>query len=152
MRHGAGNPFGEFSVLPLTNIREFHLTYHMPKWAQSPPDRVIFCPSCFPALEVLAVECNTNVSHLLSSLLSDPLSSPSLRTLVFLNCAVTEVLMEELTRFASNCKNSAPAWLHRVVIVNVNGEFPNITLIRALGEHVPVVDVRIGDELPKDLT
>jgi len=148
---GAGNPFEELSLIPLTSIREFHLVYHTPKRVQSPPDPIIFGPSSFPALEVLAVECDTDVSRLLSPLLSDPSSSPSLRTLAFLDCVITEAFVEELTRFASERMNSASAWLHRVVIVHTEGEFPNIASIRVLGEHVPVVDIRMGSELPKDL-
>jgi len=60
--------------------------------------------------------------------------------------------MERLTRFASDRKNTASVWLHRVVIVDWEGKFSSIASLRELEEHVPVVDVRIAPELPKDLT
>jgi len=60
--------------------------------------------------------------------------------------------MEDLTRFSSDRKSTTSAWLHRVVIIDQDGEFPSAASIRALGRHVPVVDVRFGTELPTDLT
>jgi hypothetical protein len=62
-----------------------------------------------------------------------------------------EEFMEELTRFASDRKSTTSAWLHSVVILHREGKFPSIGSIRKLGEHVPVVDVRIAEELPADL-
>jgi len=59
--------------------------------------------------------------------------------------------MRELTRFASNRKNTDSARLHRVVIVHWEGKFPSIASIRKLEKHVPVVDVRISSVLPGDL-
>ena len=57
--------------------------------------------------------------------------------------------MKELTRFSSDRKKFASVLLHRVVIVNSNGQLPHAALIEELGGHVPVVDVRV--ELPPDL-
>ena len=59
--------------------------------------------------------------------------------------------MEELTRLASNRKNTTSTWLHRVAIINSKGILPKFASIEALRKHVPVVDVQIGDKLPADL-
>jgi hypothetical protein len=60
--------------------------------------------------------------------------------------------MGELTQYAVERRDTTSAWLHRVVIINSDGMFPPISSIRKLGEHVPVVDVKVGKELPRDLT
>ena len=91
-------------------------------WLRSPA----FDPSSLPAIETLAVECDTDVLYFLS--------------------------VEKLTLFASDRKNTTSARLCHVVIVDENGRFPSAALIRALGKHVPVADVRFGSELPKELT
>lgn len=149
----SGTPFMELPLLPLTKVREFRLMHRTPEeMSRTKVDPQVFPPSHFPALETLAVDCETSVSHLLSALFSSPSSLPSLNTLAFLNCNLDEDFMEELTQYASNRKETTSAWLHRVVIVNPDGVFPRIDSIRTLGGHVPVVDVRVGTELPKDLT
>ena len=60
--------------------------------------------------------------------------------------------MKELTRYASRRKETTSAWLYRVLIVNPDGVFPGISFIRELALNVPIVDVKVGTELPKDLT
>jgi len=128
------DPFMEFPVLPLTNVRELRLVH------SEPP--VVFYPSSFPALETLTIERNTDLSHLFCALLNPSLSpSPSLETLEFRDCILTEEFMEELTRFASDRRNTTSAWLRRVVIGPRDGKFPTADSIRRLGEHVPIVDV-----------
>jgi len=144
--HGCcqADPFTEFSVLPLTNIRELRFVETgLP---------MTFDPSSFPTLKALTLKCVTDVSRLFSPLLSDHSLFPSLKTLGFLECVITEDFMEELTRFASNRKNTVSAWLHRVVIVHRDGEFPSAASIRGLERHVSIVDVRFGTSLPTDLT
>jgi hypothetical protein len=69
-----------------------------------------------------------------------------------MDCDLTEDFMEELTQYASKRKATTSAWLYKVVIVHRGGVFPSIAAIRKLGEHVPVVDVRVGTELPRDLS
>jgi hypothetical protein len=146
-------PFVEFPRLPLTNIRRLHLDTHGWKSIRPHPGPAVFHHlPFFPALEVLAVERNTDLSHLLSALISNPLSSPSLKTLAFLGCTITEGFMEELTRFASARKNTPSAGLHRVVILRREGEFPSTTSVRQLEDSVLVVDVRDTKEMPADLT
>ena len=134
----------ETSVLPLTNIRELRL-------AHSDPSNM-FLPSSIPALETLTIECDTNISDLFSALLPNPSFSPSLKTLGFLHCAITEEFMEELAQFASDRKNTTSAWLHRVVIIHLDGRVPTAASIHGLEEHVPIVDVRFGRTFPTDLT
>ena len=127
-------PFMEFPVLPLTNVKELRLVDSDP-FVMSPQ-------SFFPALETLIFKCDTGSSHLFFTSFPDPSLFPSLKTIGFLECAVAEELMEELTRFASNRKTTTPAWLHRVVIVHRDANFPTAASIRELEKHVPIVDVR----------
>ena len=137
-------PFAEFSVLPLADIREVRFVHcKMP---------TMFHPLSFPALETLTLEYTTDASRLFSALLPDPSSSPSLKTLGFLDCVFNEEFMGELARFASNRKNTTSAWLHRVVIVQQDEKFPSVASIRALEGLVSVVDIWFGTNLPTDLT
>ena len=148
-RSNSDIPFAEFPHLPLTNIRCFCIS--MLESTVSPPSPLLFHHlSSLPALETFSIDRNVDLSHL-SVLLSNPSASPSLKTLGFQGCVLTEGFMEELTRFASDRKNTSSAWLHRVVIVHWEGRFPSIPSIRKLEEHVPVVDVRIAKELPKEV-
>ena len=145
--------FVEFPRLPLTNIRRFHLdTYGWELIRPSPGHRVFHHLSSFPALETFTVGSETDLLRLLSPLLSNPSASPSLKTLGFEGCLLTEGFMEGLIRFASDRKNTTSAWICHVVIADPEGEFPSDASIKALEECVPVVDVRIATELPMDLT
>ena len=138
--------FLEFPLIPLTNVRELHITTREP---------VLFPLSCFPALETLAIHCQIeiDVSDVLSALLSNPSSSPSLKTLALLHCDFTDDFMEKLTRFASSRRNaSTSAWLHRVLAVSWEGHFPSVDLVNRLKDYVAIVDFRMGCELPTDLT
>ena len=146
-----GDPFVEFPLFSLTHIREFRLAHRVPEDEDYTSDFIVFDPSSFPALEILTVDCETSVSHLLSAMFSNPSSPPSLKTLAFLNCDLDEDFMEKLTRYASDRKGTTSAWLHQVMIINSDGMLPSVASIRKLGKHVPVVDVKVGMELPKDL-
>ena len=128
-----GVPFTEFPVLPITNVPELHLVH------SGPP--AVFHPSSFPALETFTIEGDASPSHLLSALLTNPSTSPSLKTLEFRDCMLTEELMEELTRFASHRKNTTSTRLDRVAITHKDGKLPSTYSIRELSKHVPVVDV-----------
>lgn len=151
----SGPSFIEFPLLPLTKVREFRLVHRtigpLSRFSLHP---LPFHLPHFPNLETLAIDCETSLSLLLSVLFSTPPSLPKLRTLAFLNCNLGEDFMDELTEYASKRKGTTSAWLHRVVIVNQDGAFPKIDSVRKLGEHVSVVDVdvRVGEELPKNLT
>ena len=135
----------EFSTPPFANIRELHLAY-------GTYSSIVPSPSCFPALEVLAIEwVRADTSQIFSTLLPNPSSPPLLKTLVLLECDVDEEFMEELIRFASSRKRTASAWLQRVVITHWDEEFPGVGLIHGLREHVPIVDVRFDGPLLTDL-
>jgi len=148
---GQVGPFVEFPLLPLTGIREFRLVRHVPAPVEHPMHAIEFPPSSLPVLEVLIIEHELKTSHLLSALFSDPSSFPLFKTLAFLDCDLTDGFIEDLARFACNRKNTTSAWLYRVVIVSSNRNFPSVTSIDALQRDVPVVDIRIGSQLPTDL-
>ena len=155
-RPHAEDPFPDLRRLPLTNIREFCLL-HFEEAERDIPEPLLFHPSLFPSLETLAIECNpkfeTDVRRVLSSLLSNPTSSSLLKTLAFLNCTLSEELMEEITKFASERKETLTStWIYRVLIVHQDGKFPSAASIRKLKDYVRVVDVRVGSELPEGLT
>jgi len=146
-------PFIEFPRLPLANIREFRLDNRGWESMYLPPGSEMFHHlSSFPALETFTIRSDSDLSYVLSPLLSDPSASPCLKTLGFWDCILTEEFMERLTRFASDRKNTTSAWLDCVVIVHREGKFPSMASVHKLEEHVPVVDVRIATKLPKDLT
>ena len=146
-------PFIEFPQLPLTNIRQLHLDTAGWRLNQPTPNpRVFHHLSSFPTLEAFTVGWETDLSSLLSPLLSNPSSSPTLKTLAFLSCDLSENFMEELTRFASDRRSTTSAWLHRVLIVRQDGRFPRADSIRRLRCIVKVVEVRTDNELPTDLT
>ena len=143
-------PFAEFPLFQLTNIKAFRLV----RQALRPMDtqtHLTFPPLALRALETLAIEHEVAVLHLLSALLTDPSAFPSLKTLAFLDCHLDEAFMKALTKFASDRKNTTSAWLYRVVIVSSEQDLPGFASVNALGERVPVVDVRMGKKLPADL-
>ena len=141
-------PIGFADGLPLANVREVHLYYR--KAAREPP---VFSPSYFPALKTLTINCNVDVLSVLSVLLSNSPPSPSLKTIGFLNCNISEGFMEELTRFASQRQNiPTSTWLHRVQIVHGDGVFPSAPSVRRLRKYVKVVEVRMEDAFSTDLT
>ena len=146
------DPFVEFPLLSLSHVQEFRLFHRELKDEHHTINPIVFDQSLFPALEILAVDCGTSISHLLSALFSNPSSPPSLKTLAFLNCDLDEDFMKELKRYASDRKGTTSAPLHRVVIVNSDGTFPRVSSIHELGKYVPVIDVRLGAELPRDLS
>ena len=136
-------PFIEFPLLPLTNIRRLYFDTRWWDMIQPPPGPAVFTHlSFFPALETLTIAHNTDLSHLLSPLFSSPASSPSLEGLVFLGCSITEEVMEELTQFASDRKDTTSAWLRRVAIHHREGGFPSASVCK-LEKHVPVVNLQI---------
>ena len=144
----------DYHLLPLTNVREFRLVCS----GSTVPDPPTFRPPLLPSLEALAIiqynpECNVDVRRVLSPLLSNPTSSPLLKNLAFLNCDLSDKLMEEITKFASERKKTLTStWLYRVLIVNEDGKFPSAASIQKLRRHVSVVDVSMKHTLPEDLT
>jgi hypothetical protein len=151
--HGTDIPFVELPHLPLTDIRRLHLDTCRWKLFQPHPGPAVFhyLPS-FPAFEALTIECDTDLSRLLSPLFSNPLSSPFLKTLAFSDCTITEEFVKKLTQFASDRKSTTSVGLHRVAIFHQQGKFPSAASIRELEDCVPVVDVRVATKTPTDLT
>ena len=147
----ASVPFEEFVLLPLDDIRTFHLIRCLHTQFGPIPTPEVFPPFPFPALETLIVEHEPALSQLFSILFHKPFASPSLKSLAFLDCDIDESFMDELIRFSSRRKKTKSAWLYRVVIVNSKGTLPRFASIDRLGKYVPVVDVRLGKELPSDL-
>ncbi|KAF9777979.1 hypothetical protein BJ322DRAFT_1175971 [Thelephora terrestris] len=143
--------FEDLTVLPLANVRGVHLHYRkvdLDTW--EPP---VFYPSYFPALETLTVDCNADVLDFLSVLLSNSPPSPSLKTIGFLNCDLSEDFMTGLTMFASERRNIPTSTrLHRVQIIHRDGVFPSAASIHRLREHVHIVEARMDDKFSTDLT
>jgi hypothetical protein len=145
-RSGTDMPFAEFPRLPLASIRRLHLNNS--EWGGLLAFRHL---SFLPALEMLTIERDVDLSYLLSTLFSKPSRLPLLNTLAFVGCILDEEFMEEMTRFASNRKTSTSTQLHRVVILCGEGKLPSTASVRELEEHVPIVDVRDTMEIPTDL-
>ena len=144
-------PFVEFPLLSLHLIQELYFVHRTSKNLRHTINPVVFDQSFFPALKNLAIDCGTSVSHLLSALFLNPSSPLSLETLAFLDCDLDEDFMEKLTRYASDRKGTTSSQLHQVVIIDSSGAFPSVASICKLKKHVPIVDVKVGTELPRDL-
>ena len=146
-------PFAEFPLLQLANIKAFRLVRHAlgPVEPHTNVPRITFPPRDLPHLETLAIEREIDVPHILSALFVDPSTSPSLKTLAFLECHLDGACMEALAKFASDRQDTSSAWLYHVVIVSSGQNLPSFASIDVLGRYVPVVDVRIGSTLPADL-
>ena len=136
-----GGVFDQSPSFPLDSIREFRLEHRAP----SIPTEIHL--SFFPSLEVLVIEHCICISQVLAALLQNPTYPPSLKTLAFLNCVITEGFMENLARLASE-----RASLRRVVIVGSDGGLPSEALVEWLRKRVPVVEVAEGWELPTDMS
>jgi hypothetical protein len=141
-------PFVEFPLLPLDNIRTFHLIRPALERQELHTRPFVLPPLSLPALETVSIECEHRISYLLSCFFSNPSSHPSLKTLAFLDCDLDHIFMEKLAQFSSKRKNTTSAQLHRIVILNSKGIFPSLA---SIGKHVPVVEARVGKTLPPDL-
>lgn len=101
-----------------------------------------------PALEVLVVYKGRPGPTFLSALAKEPVLSPSLNTIAFLECDMTSGIVPGLEEVAAKRKHSTAARLHRVVIVDHMRDLPSYHLISELQKSVPRVDVIFGHELP----
>ena len=137
-------PFREFPLFQLANIRELRLECRG-SWVLKK-----FRLSTFPSLEVLAVDGSSKVS-LLSTVLPDPATPPSLKTLALLDCVITEDFMAQLTQIVLDRENTSIS-LHRVILINSEGEFPSAASVERLRGCVPVVEVIEGKVFPQDLS
>ena len=149
-------------MLRLANMRELRFKCYR-SWV---PSQLHL--SSFPSLEILAVDAHDTGNFFaydddsafdlstpgspLSPVLPDPVSPPSLKTIAFLDCAITEDFMAKLTRVALDRRNHTSTSLRRVVIVNSEGRFPSVGSIKRLRKYVSIVELLEGKELPKDLS
>ena len=133
-------PFIEFPLLPLDKIETFHVIF------SGPVSNAILPSSSFPALKALVVQEGESLLELLSEFFSNPSSSPSLESLLFLDCDLDKGFMEELIQFSSNRGEIASMRLRRVVIIHsrVDGEGACFKVIERLRKYVLAVDVRLG--------
>ena len=122
-------------------VREFHTRTYSLEHLSWPLQRL-------PALEALALSQTPLSPGLLSALAEEPPLCPSLKTIAFFDCDVTEDVIKELGAVLAQRRNSTAARLYRVVIVNATRALPDLQLIHQLQKLVPCVDVRIGSELP----
>ena len=138
-------PFEEFPILQLSSIRELRLQCRGPRTLEN------FYLSFFPSLEILAIDGCSSVSFL-SPVLPDPSSSPSLKTLAFLDCDIAEDFLAHLAQIAVYREKLTLTSLHRVVIIDSKREFPSAAAIEWLRECIPVVEVLEGKGFPTDLS
>ena len=138
------NPFEQFPLFLLDSIRELHLECRSASIPTEPH------PFPFPSLEVLVIDHSTSVLRVFSNLFPNPTSSPTLKTLSFLNCVITDRFMDKLAQFASGRENTTLASPHRVVIVGRGRELPSAASVERLRKCVPVVEVMEGWELPTE--
>ena len=126
-------------------VREFHIkTYALDSsgtFLSRPLERL-------PILEALVfLETHLSPGSLSALAKEDPLC-PSLKTIAFFDCEVTEGVIKELERVLTKRRDSTAARLYRVVIVNIARTLPSLQSIHRLRKLVPRVDVGVGDELP----
>ena len=138
------DPDIRFIELPrlLSKIRQFHLdvTCRRELFRPFPGPVAFYHLSPFLALQTFTTERETLLCQI------PPAESPH----VFESCPY-RIVVKELTRFASDCKNTASARLHHVVIIHRGRTLPSIVSIRGREERVPVIDVQIATKLSTDL-
>lgn len=138
-------PFMEFLLFPTIGVQEFHLRHRGAREGFQPPLPLVFPSLFFPSLKVLAID--GEVLNLFTALFGNPSCPPSLETIAFLDCDLTDGFMEKLAWFAFSRKKTTSTSLHRVVITSSKGSFPSAMSIATLRKHVPVVRARAGNKL-----
>jgi len=134
-----------FSLFITGAVREFHINTPT---LDSSGTYLSWSLRLLPALEALVLsETRLPLGSLSALAKEDPLC-PSLKTIAFFDCKVTEDVIKELEEVLAKRRDSTAARLYRVVIVNATHVLPNPQLIRRLQKFVPRVDAGVGDELP----
>ena len=126
-------------------VREFHINTYSP---DANGDYLSWPLRRLPVLEALVFSEIRLPLGSLFALAKEPPLCPSLKTIAFFDCVVTEAVITELERVLAKRRDSTAARLYRVVIVNATHALPKIQLIYQLRKFVPRVDVGIGNELP----
>ena len=102
-----------------------------------------------PALEILAISrAAVFPVELFSTLTKEPALCPALKTIAFFDCDIGPDTMKKLGEALTRRRDSAAAWVYRVVIVSSTGTMPGCASVRQLRKSVPCVDVRMDDKLP----
>jgi len=134
-----------FNLFIKKAVREFHIgAYNL----DSSRAYLSWPLQYLPALEVLVLSETHLPPGSLSALAKEDPLCPSLKTITFFDCEVTEDIIDELEEVLSKRRNSTATRLYRVVIVNTTHDLPSLQLIHRLRKFVPRVDVGVGDELP----
>ena len=131
--------YGDLDLFVTGTVREFHQNInHLPA-------RLF---ERLPALEVFVLSRTHLARGSLSALATEPILCPSLKTIAFFDCTVSEDTVRELEAVLAKRRDSTAARLYRVVIVNGTYALPDLRLINQLRKLVPRVDAGVGDELP----
>lgn len=101
-----------------------------------------------PKLEALVISNGSLEPEFLSVLAEDPVLCPSLKTIAFLECELTNEAVHGLGGILAKRAHSIAARLHRVVIVNRTRDLPNRHLVSHLQRFIPQVDIAVGNKLP----
>ena len=136
--------YDEFKLFATGAVRELHLSLH----PRHPTQRLSWSLERLPALEALVMSETVLSSDTLSPLGEEPVLCPSLKTVAFSNCAVSQHAIRGLREVLAKREHSIAARLHQVVIVDDGFNLPDIPSIRHLQELVPRVNIRVGDRLP----
>jgi hypothetical protein len=139
----------DIALLKFASIRELRLG------CRGPGTLTKFRLRYFHSLEVLAIDGN-RVPLSLTSMFPDPVYPPLLKTLAFLDCCyIPEDFLAKLAQIALDRQQDNPSTfgLDRVVIMDSEGHWPpSAASIELLRKYVPVVEVLVGSEFPKDLS
>jgi hypothetical protein len=138
------SPCSDISLFSTSDVHEFHVDVH----PNVPTDDFLSrALERLPALKILVVSRNfpLRAIHILSA---EPVLCPSLNTVAFFNCNMSEGLVKELGDIIIKRYDTFATRLYRVVIVNSTATMPNFRAIQQLRKSVPCVEVRVDDKLP----
>ena len=138
------SPYSDISLFSTSNVHEFHVDIHPNVPTGDFLSRAL---EQLPALKILVVSRNFPLRslHILSA---EPVLCPSLNTVAFFNCNMSEGLMKELGDVIIKRYDTFATRPYRVVIVNSTATPPNFRAIQQLRKSVPCVQVRVDDRLP----
>ena len=137
------NLFLGFTLFPTTSVRELHINLHP---VPLTPKRLPWVLRRLPVLETLAISETLILPGGLAALNQEPVLCPSLKTIAFSNCNITENVVEELGEVVTKRRDSSASQLSRVVIVSRTPPSLNSKVIQQLQKFVPRVEVMTGDK------
>ena len=137
--------YSGLSLFSTSAVREFHVSIY----PHSPTgNKLSWALERLPALEVLAIFEATFPLGAFCMLAKEPVLCPSLRTIAFFDCGMSEDVVKELGDVITTRRDSFATQLYRVVIVNNITAPPSIKAIQQLRRSVPYVEARVDDKLP----